>query len=60
MPVSMKQIVIDKTTRDVVRKKFGISNSMMSRILKYQNTGILSRKVRSHIFNFREYHIVNN
>ena len=56
----MKQIVIDKTTRDVVRKKFGISNSMMSRILKYQNTGILSRKVRSHIFNFREYHIVNN
>ena len=56
----MKQIIIDKNTRDEVRNKFGIDNPLMSRILKYQNTGILSRKVRAYIFNFREYHIVNN
>jgi hypothetical protein len=56
----MKQIIIDKITRDEVRKQFGIDNPLMSRILKYQNTGILSRKVRAHIFNFRDFHIVNN
>ncbi len=52
------QIVIDSKTRQEVCQRFGVSTSLMSLILHYNNNGIMARRVRAHILNNCAYHIV--
>ena len=54
----MKQIVIDLDTRNEVRRMFKLNPSQMTHVLRYEYNSIIARKVRSHILNFREFHIV--
>ena len=60
MPVSMKQIVIDRNTRSEVQMLFGLTPAQMTNVLRYQLKSIRARRVRSYIMNFRDYHITNN
>lgn len=55
----MKQIVIDRKTRQEVQKQFGLTSAQMTHVLRYELNSIKARKVRVHILNFREFHIIN-
>ncbi len=52
------EIVIDRDTRREICQRFKLSPSMMTHILRYENYGIVARRVRAYIVNQREYHIV--
>lgn len=53
------RIVIDHATRDEVRNRFGINNSDMTRILKYEYNNIVARRARAYILNFKSFHLID-
>ena len=55
----MKQIIIDRKTRQEVQKQFRLTPAQMTHVLRYELNSIRARRIRAHILNFREFHIIN-